>query len=517
MIAEIRPETIYPESRLFLDYASGRESATSLFSSTRREAASVARFVRLLDRPRVKLSNALSAYNERLAASAVSMTNADALSDKATLCVIGGQQAGFLGGPLYALYKIVSVVRVARDLAKMLEQRVVPVFWLATEDHDLDEVNRVVFLEDSGDLKTYSFDWPGRGRPIEQLPITPEVAAVAREVRDRFDARDAWALFEPSPEDDYSTWHARIWSRLFADDGLVLVEPRTIRPLAGAFFESVLSRGSEIGSALADGAQAVRSAGYAPLLDPSEVGRLFRFADDGRRVRVESAAEHLTEAAVAPERYSADVALRPLLADRLFPTIANVLGPSELAYHALLAPLYELLATPQPVAVPRSGYTLLAEDEAALLQLLDLSVEETMSDDFHPSAALERAVSPGLRGGFATAKADVDRALRTLLPDLRDLDPGLEARWRQTAAHAEQALDRLEERARRADLARHGISTKLLVRLRSSVRPTGRPQERVLSFAHAVARHGVEWIGRLPGSGWPDEFAHRLVTLKGER
>jgi bacillithiol biosynthesis cysteine-adding enzyme BshC len=513
---ELRPELIYSKSRLFLDYVGGRASVPGLFSLPSDGFEVAADAARVGDRPRAALADALCSYNRRLDASEATMKNVSAIERPAAVCVVGGQQAGFLGGPLYTVYKILSIVRLSSSLARRLGTPVVPVFWLATEDHDFTEINRAVFLEEDGGIHTIRFDWDGRGRPIEALPISPEILRCAREALDRFREEDgSRELFTPVDGDDYATWHARIWSRLFAEEGLVLVEPRAVRPLAAEFFREALARRREISSALSEGAASVRRAGHPPPLDPASVGGLFRLDESGRRVRVDAPSAAIAESQEHPERFSTDVALRPLLADRLFPTVANVLGPGEIAYHALLRPLYDLLETPQPVAVPRSGYTLLSEAEADVIDRLGLTVEEAASEGFDARSALQRAGSRELAEVFEDARREMESALRSLLPELVALDPGLEARWRQTVDHAAQGLDRLKSRARRADLARHGISSKLAQRLSTSLRPTGEPQERVLSFVHFAATHGVEWIRRLPGSEHPDRFMHVAVTIPG--
>ena len=180
MIArEIRPELVYPDRRLFLDYVAGTGSAVRFFANAPDGFAAAARTRQTAGGAREPLADALRTYNERLGASAASLANIARLRDGSTLCVIGGQQAGFLGGPLYTVYKILSIVRLSSWLAEKLSVPVVPVFWLATEDHDFTEINRVVFLEEDGALRTISFDWSDRGRPIEQLPVSAEVANAA--------------------------------------------------------------------------------------------------------------------------------------------------------------------------------------------------------------------------------------------------------------------------------------------------------------------------------------------------
>ena len=511
---EIRPELLYPDRRLFLDYVASSDSAVRLFSNPPDGFAEAARVRQERGAPREPLADALEAFNERIGASEASLANVARLRDATTVCVIGGQQAGFLGGPLYTVYKILSIVRLSSWLAETLSIPVVPVFWIATEDHDFTEINRAVFLEEDGALRTISFDWRERGRPIEELPITPEVADAAEQALARL-SDDARIPFEPGEDNDYGTWHARIWSRLFADEGLVLVEPRVVRPLCGPFFQEALRRDEDVTRALRDGAESVRAAGYEPLLDADRAGTLFRFDETGARVRVVRPADHIDRALEKPSNYSPDAALRPILADRLFPTVANVLGPGEIEYHALLRPLYELFGVPQPIAAPRSGYTLLADADRQLVETLGIPVERLFRDDFDPNAILEAAASPSVRSAFDGARDGVRAVLEELRPQLLAIDPSLEARWRQTADHVAESLDRLEERARRTDLGQRSVSAKRVRRLLPLVRPAAKPQERVLSLVHVASQFGVEWLKRLPGSDRPDRFAHWLTTIRG--
>jgi len=180
----------------------------------------------------------------------------------------------------------------------------------------------------------------------------------------------------------------------------------------------------------------------------------------------------------------------------------------------MLLPLYRRFDTPQPVLVPRHGYTLIPRTDARILDRLALSVADVVRVDFAPSAAVRRLVSSSILDAFASRRQAVGEALQPLLPVLSDLDPGLTARWRQTSARIRQQIDQLEERAIRADLARSGISVRRARRLKSLVFPSGRPQERVLSLAHFASRYGVGWIDSLELCGDPFQYGHFAITIE---
>ena len=516
MNARIAASSLYPDNRFFLDLVSGRTSATERFERAPGDFATAAETRAATHRPSDPLVDALTEYNRNIGASSHVFAHIDALRKPGTACVITGQQAGFLGGPAYTVYKAHHAIRLAAHLERKLERRVVPVFWLASEDHDFTEINRVRWLE-GADLKTLSFEWAGQGRPIESMGAEPEIVRTAEAVLAKLPDRLAQlrSLFLPEPGDDYGRWHARILSQLFATQGLIVIEPRVLRPLTGGFMERSLAMAPQIADALRTACDRMAESGYVPSLDPEKAGRPFVFGEDGRRVRWTPDGP-TPQPLEDPFCCSPDAALRPILADSLMPTIASILGPGEIAYQALLLPLYRLFDVPQPVIVPRHGYTVLSEAEAALLERLSVSPEEAFSAGFDPVELAHSAAASSLPAAFDKARTHVQNALDPLQEAVASLDPGLDARWRQAADHARQAVDRLEERALGVEMARQGLSRKALRGLMASLRPTGRLQERVLSFIHFALRYGVEWLPRLEGAGDPERFAHRMVTIQGD-
>lgn len=520
MTPSIDPHILYSQARFFLDFIEDKKSATEFFEHSLASVHQLAQARQSFAGRQThrQVGDVLLEYNQMLGASAASLENIERLRSENALCVIGGQQAGFLGGPLLVIYKIISVIRTARRLSEHLKAPVLPVFWLASEDHDFTEINHTRWLDDSGILRTISFNWEGSGRPIEQLPITDAVRAAFTDVRQqiRFSNVADAAIFSPTGEDDYCSWHARIWSRLFADHGLILVEPHILRRLAEPFFERALSDHDVIKAGLARTSARLTEHGYPIPIDPSRSGTLFKISADGKRQRIQSLVEE-TSAGGGPrtaDTYSADVALRPLLADSLLPTIANILGPSELAYHAMLRPLYEQWDIPQPLALPRQGATVIPRPGFDLINSVGMEISEALDPGFKPADVIKRLASDELRARFSEARARLEEALAPLKPHLSQLDQGLETRWRQTVDQAQHQVTRLEDRAIRADLARRGISVKDIQNLKPLLLPMEKPQERILSAFSLIANYGVEWIHELIARDEPDRFQHQLIILE---
>lgn len=520
MTCTIDPQLLYANASFFLDYIKLGSASSGFFEHSPDHVGQLvlARHSVPDGHARETVCDALFHYNRQLDASSETLANIKQLENPSTLCVIGGQQAGFLGGPLFVLYKIASILRTASWLSTQLETHVVPIFWLATEDHDFAEINHLRWLDASGSIRTLSFDWSDQGHPIEDLHLTPEIRRTYAEAADKmpFSHPSDAALFAPHDDDDYGSWHARIWSRLFAKHGLILVEPHVLRPLAKPFFVRALSERQGIQECLATHAAKLNERGFDVPLDPSQTGTLFDISKGAarRRVTPSSANDTVSIQDIDPKRYSTDAALRPLLADSLLPTVANVLGPSELAYHAMLMPLYRQWNIPQPLAVPRQGATLMTQAQHDLLERANLQAADAVDPTFDPSSIMHALASDELRSAFNDAHNRLEQALYPLRNHLASLDPGLDARWRQTTDQAKHQVDKLKDRAIRAEMARRGVPAKQFQRLKAHLRPMDQPQERILSVFSIVAAHGVEWLEELITHGEPIRFKHQVIVTK---
>ncbi len=520
MLDNLDAQTIYPENGLYLDYISNQGTAASFFSHPPLGYAAALAARREVDYPREEICNLLETYNVCLQADPVALENIAALRQRSVFCVIGGQQAGFLGGPVYTLYKIITTIRLAELLERELHVKVVPLFWLASDDHDFTEINRGYLLKQDGEVGAVSFAWEERGRPISDLPLTEDVLHSYQTYFDTLPASPNCSsvkkLFAPQPKENYCAWHARIWLRLFSNRGLVLVDPSVLRSPASTFFRTVLEEQEAIQQHLREAATSLSDAGYEPALSPDRAGRLFTLDSDGRRVRVKAPFDHLPEVMKHPERYSADVALRPLLSDTLLPSVASVLGPGEIAYHAMLKPLYRLFRLPQPVLFPRKSYTVLAQKEADLIARYGTSVAAILSRTFNAKQALHELAPKELKSRFSTARETTVQAFVPLRALLGEIDPSLEKRWEKARTSSLHNINRLENRAIRAELAKRGLGAWELQQVCNALLPRGRPQERVFPLPYFINRYGPEFVDRLFSMGRVDDFSHHVITLEGQ-
>jgi len=518
MIATIAPRDLPASAgnKLYLDYIAGLESAIAFYAHGPSDFAGALGARRTYTYPRSQVVALLAEYNARLGARELALANVEALQDADTFCVITGQQAGFLGGPAYTAFKIATTIRLTTHLEASLGARVVPVFWLASEDHDFGEINHTYMIQRDGEIGRVAFGWAGEGQPIAALPVTEDVTRALDDywskVRPGTYLEQTREQFAPRPGEDFSTWCARTWSELFAAQGLVIVEPRTLRPAAGSFLRSALDRSDEIRRRLDGVAQALIEAGYEPQLTSDYAGQLYTFDSSGLRVRVET--EQDREGVEAhPERYSTDAALRPLFADALLPVIVSVLGPGETAYQGMLRPLYELFALPQPLLFPRKSYTVVSEHEATRIAQYQTSVRDILTEQMDADAVYRDLVPRSELEMFAAAQRGLTDALSPLRPYLEDLDPSLSRTWQQTLSNADRGLEKLRERALKARMSKLGFSKGELHRLQNALYPRGRLQERVLPLPHYLNEYGTGFIDQLLSAGDLEDFYHHVLTI----
>ena len=311
----------------------------------------------------------------------------------------------------------------------------------------------------------------------------------------------------------FTGWVARSWMRLFEGTGLMVVEPALLRPAFGELFERALAERAAIAETLASVAGDLRGSGYRAPLDPATAGTPFRVGADGMRVRVADAGALLRRGSVDPTALSTDAALRPIFADAVLPSLAHVVGAGEMAYHAMLKPLYALFGVAQPAVLPRRSMTFVAEDESEALDRYGITVEEALAGGVRPGAATDRLLGDRDVAEFDRVAARIRTAFQPLAGSVGAVDPGLERTWQRSRDHALRGLGRLRARTGRAVLARRGYSPAALHRVLNQLRPRGRPQERVFPVPHFLARFGAPFLDACL-IGEPDEaFTHEVLTL----
>jgi len=376
-----QPGKIYPQRLLYQDYLAGSEKLTSFYRCyPANEQALSARIEELasVQTPREKLSQALVDYNGRLSAGPATMKNAALLADPDTLTVVTGQQPGFAGGPLYSIYKAVTAIKLAQHLGRTTGRNVVPVFWIASEDANLREVDRIAFVDHQGQFRRIRVPLPDNRRQICSLRTDQTVLTAFNDLMNLLPATEFHSqyqqLYQPHEDEPWGQWFGRIYAQLFAEQGLVLLEPHIVYPHAGQLFSRIISRFTDLQQTFDASTAALAQHGYTPQISPKARTTLY-VVRDSQRQPITSTFDNYS-----PVDLSCSVMFRSIVQDFLLPTVAYVAGPGEIAYFAQLTELYKQLDVPMPVIWPRASMTLLAPDIVHLLDKSTLAPQDFFSE-----------------------------------------------------------------------------------------------------------------------------------------
>lgn len=465
---------------------------------------------------REKLAGALRRNARRLGAPEAVLKSIDRLEHPDSRVVIAGQQVGLLLGPTYTLSKAATAVLLAQRLDTP-ERPVIPLFWMATQDHDSLEIDHTYLLDSSEELKRVAVDLPA-GVPAGRLPLTGEMLSGVKRSLEAAAGGEAFLpqvltlLDEAAATGGYADWFAAILMRFLGEAGLVPVDPLqpdfaelTLNVIRGEIEEPRRSA-TLINSA---GAR-LRERGYAPQLGRgANATNLFvelpgerlpqrhplkfdggRFTAAGRSL---SRADLLALIENDPTTVTPAAGLRPITQDAALPTAVFVLGPGELKYVAQLRGVYEQHAVPMPLAWVRASAQVLEPAAARLLS--GLGVSATEFKERH--AALKQSVlltRAGHSERFEEAKTDLETAFTRLLNEVEGIDPTLRGTVERGRRHLSITIARLREGTARAAAERDAITERQFARLLAHLLPGGAPSERTLSpFSH-VLKFGFEPI-----------------------
>jgi uncharacterized protein YllA (UPF0747 family) len=421
----------------------------------------------------------------------------DRLAAGEVLVVTTGQQPGLFTGPLYTIYKALSAAALARRLERERNVPVVPVFWVAGDDHDFAEANHADVLNAAGEVvRIVLRERPADGLllPLYREPCGPEIGAALEQLRaalpDTEFKADVLSWLEASyrPDANLADAGADALNHLLAPRGIAVF--RAYDPAAKRAAAPLLLRALDV--ELPDG--------LSPVLVEGSAGRdrLRAIAGGGADAPVtRRSGERFTPAALeriaaeSPERLSPNVLLRPVIEAALFPTVAYAAGPGELDYLPEAAPLYRHLDVTPQAPVPRWSGVLLESRVEKVLERYHLTSEDFLG----PVGALEArlakdAVPPDIVETLVRLRAELDLHYERLATAIARLDPTLE-RTVQSARNAALAGTQDVEKKLVASLKRANETLAgQLARARAALAPEGKPQERVLTLASFLVRYG---------------------------
>jgi bacillithiol biosynthesis cysteine-adding enzyme BshC len=528
------------------DYISGKGNSKSLFpyhfGNGEDWQARVNWLDGAMDAPHVdreQLVEVLEAYNRRVGNTEVALRHIEALGDQQTLAIVGGQQAGLFGGQLMILYKAITIIQLAREWRTKLQRVVVPIFWIAGEDHDFDEVNHVHVLSNTQQIEKLKVEHPtGVRTSVSRLPLTSEAWEEALNKLDQslMDTEFKASLLDKmrSAAGDGATLSdafARWMAMLFGEYGLVLIDADdpSVRALESSMFEKMVEQNESFTASLLRSQAEVSQAGYGIQAEIHEdAANLFVF-DEGARLLLHREGEHFTDkkntisytkaelrdkAMSTPEQLSNNVMSRPLMQEYLFPVLATVLGPGEIAYWALTKQAFEQFHMRMPIVVPRLEFTLIEGTIKKQMDKFELTLTDVLERfDEKKQAWLDAQDTLQLNERFEAVKESFLSAYAPLVESLSGINPGVKKLGDTNLAKIVEQIDYLHHKASEASHTQFDAAIRQLDRVRLTIFPLAKPQERVYNGCAYLNRYGNVWLHHLLETPIPVDGMHRIYYL----
>ena len=526
-------------SALYLDYLYRFDRVAQFYHGSPfnlESYQSVARQLGGFNSIRAELATALSRQNEAFGCAEPTFANIRQLSEPGTFAVVTGQQVGLFSGPAFTLYKALTAVRLAQSLSQQGLPSV-PVFWLATEDHDLEEVAETAVFDDEYDLVSLK-DSGERPAPRSSVGYTKfsaeinvaldrlEAVLPAGELRNRL-LQDLRASYQPG-----ATWgqaFGRLMARLFSRWGVVLVDALddAVHRLSAWAYERAIVQAAELRKRLQERSLELVRAGYHAQVRVGDESTLLFVQQEGNRTALHqqgedfflsgtkrlSPAELEAAAGTNPIEFSPNALLRPIIQDTLLPTLAYIAGPSELAYHGQSQALYSAFGRPQPVLFPRAGFTLVDHRAQRLLEKYRLRVEDAWQGEDH---LRNRIAAAGFAQGWSERldqrELDLARLLESLRQDIEAIDPTLLDSLKHAEEKIKYQMEKLKGKISRAAMQRSEMLARHEQALLRFLMPGKDLQEREVSGIYFLGRAGHELLDRILAQIQTRSSDHQVLT-----
>lgn len=486
------------------------------------------------------LCDALRETNVKFGASPETLESIELLRDPDTVAIVSGQQAGLFTGPLYTIYKALSAVQMAECLRRR-GFKAVPVFWVATEDHDFEEVSNTFIVGKKGNVvelrnepKRCFDNWPvgyvklddSIAETIEELFYNITPTEFTDELRSLID--HGWRSGEY-----YGDAFGRMLTKLLGKYGLIVLCPLNpaLKQLAAPVYVQAIERSAEIVEALQKRSEQLVNDGfpaqvhigddYFPLfwqarddtrnsLKKSKDGT-FKTKDGTREFTLHELAEI---AAHEPARFSPSVVLRSVVQDYILPTVCYFGGGAEISYFAQSGEVYRILGRPVTTILHRQSFSFVETKHAKTLARYDLGFDDLFKgvDELLPRI-VEQHLDRETGRLFADVEERVNAELHRLDASLSQIDPTLSESLAKRRRKIIYHIASLRNKFHHVQVRKDEMIDRQITSMFESVVPKGHLQERSLNIAYFINRYGVKFVDWVYRAIDLEDRGHRVIYL----
>ncbi len=511
MSAECYPITVLPHlAKLFRDYTELRTAPAEapvrrFYASSPFDPGWMQGTSPWLQADRDALVDALTAQNRAFGAGEATFANLETLRSGAHV-VVSGQQVGLFGGPLLTLLKAATAIRKAQ-VATEAGVPHVPVFWMATEDHDLDEVNQVALLGKSG-VETLRSSFPEhRQQPVGGLKLGPQIEAVVAQAEELLAYAPITELLRASytPTDTLASAFGKFMAGVFREHGLIVIDASTrdFHIIGAPVLRHAIEHADALRHTLLAKTAELEQAGYAAqVLVGDDASLLFVIDEHGQRLALKRTAgggwkagsrsytdaELLAILDASPERISPNALLRPVFQDSILPTSAYIGGPAEIAYFAQCRPIFEAMLGEATPVLPRLSATLVPPAIRTVMDRHELTLLDVMMSAEELAQRLAARAMPieGKRKIAAAGNA-LDAELSEVQHWMEAMDASLGRSAGVAANKMRYQMNRLRRLAANWQLERETFLRKHADAITRTLYPKEHVQERLLAGLQLLA------------------------------
>jgi bacillithiol biosynthesis cysteine-adding enzyme BshC len=511
-------------SKLLKDYQATEPQALGFYAGDWKKLESYRHIANEIDKKFDKVARERALDTFRLP-EGFSEERCDSWVNECGLVVSTGQQPGLLGGPLYTLYKALSAIQLASRLENTLSRVVIPVFWIASEDHDWEEVNQTYFIDREDHVVKVALENEDHsGRSIHRVLLSSEISRLIDEVSQGIGEKgfrdDCMKLFRECYREgtDLGSALGEMLLKVLGPKGLVILDSNntTLKSHSRELLITELEHAQSTEIRLKNWNDSLSERGYelqVPILDKAV--NLFMESNEGReriyrdgdvfvlrksgRILTLEQIEELSGKDLSI--LSPNVLLRPIVEASVLPVVSYVAGPGELAYYAQLKPLYEIHGINMPILYPRHSATLIETKIQRKMSKLGLSLEdcERPAQDIFSSIA-RGEISDSINVVIDKLKAQIEEHSDDLLVQVSKFDSTLQGSVTKSRNTSLAGIDGLNRKIIRSFKRKNEETLNQVETVRSHLFPNGNRQERVLNPFFYLARYGELLIEELISS-----------------
>jgi len=494
--------------------------------------------VRSRDLPRKRLAAVLKEQNLSYGCGEQTIGNINTLTQDGTCAVVTGQQVGLFSGPLYTVFKALTAIKLTESLNQDSPGCFVPIFWLASDDHDFSEINHITLLDKENRIKDIQYQAHSSSlkTPASRIVLTTEISNCLQQLNDL--TRDS--EFKPEilsqlgaayqPGRSFVEAFAQWMTRLFKSYGLIFIDAAhpDLKDLGKDVFYTEIAQNSPSTQCTLKTSQKLTQKNYSAQIQLHEgISNLFlaeqerqtiQFGDPDYTIKDTSQTfkkdELLKLLEKQPHIFSPNVLLRPLYQDKLLPTVAYVGGLSEISYFAQMKEAYEKFNLPMPIIYPRKSLTIIDKKVDRALKTYSLKFQDLWRNaDAKINEIAKEKIPRSLEKAIHTTASHLDKDLKDIRQETLAFEPALEKTVNLTMRKIHHHISLLEKKILKASKKRNIIMMQRIQLAKNSLYPNRHLQERVFNITPFLIKYGFAFMNRLYKAVDIKHHDHQILKL----